>query len=219
MIEGQFNIVFAGRLTPGKTEVEVKQNLARLFKTQVQQIERLFIGSEVTLKKNLDYAQAMKYQSALKQAGALVLIKKVDPVTTQPMGSVQKQGAQSPQNVEKPSSDVNNLNEKSDWSVAPPGERLPSTEKPAPIPVPDLSAYSVANLGTTLVEQKNKPTVEVDTSGLSLDELGPLPTPAAKPAPEVDVSGLSVAPPGEKIPNAPDNKPKLNPDTSYLSLE
>ncbi|NVJ51365.1 MAG: hypothetical protein HWE11_13325, partial [Gammaproteobacteria bacterium] len=76
MIDGKFDIVFAGRIVPSKTEAEVKQNLARLFKTQPENIERLFSGQEVSIKKGLDYAQAMKYQSALKQAGALVLLKK-----------------------------------------------------------------------------------------------------------------------------------------------
>lgn len=236
MIEGRFNIVFAGRLTPGKTEAEVKQNLARLFKTSVEQMERLFAGSEVTIKKNLEYAQAMKYQSALKQAGALVLIKKVEtddsPADQSPQSEVKPplqpdQGAApinapsgntvAPQDTVKAESPSESFDE--DWSVADPGERLPEQEKHSPIAEPDLSSYSVGAPGEVLAESKPKPKTEVDTSGLSLDDLGPLPSAELPPVPEVDLSDLSVAPAGEKIPTAPDDKPKVNPDTSHLSLD
>ncbi len=233
MIEGRFNIVFAGRLAPGKSEAEVKQNLARLFKTSVEQMDRLFAGSEITLKKNLEYAQAMKYQSALKQAGALALIQKVEGEAAklpEPAKSkspeladankvpeVSSAKVQQPEPTAKeqaPSDDG-----EGDWTVAAPGERLPETEKLPPIPEPDLSELSVGSPGEVLAESQPKPKAEVDTSGLSLDELSPMPASEPKPAPEVDLSGLSVAAPGEKIPNAPDEKPKVNPDTSHLSLD
>jgi hypothetical protein len=231
MIEGRFNIVFAGRIVPGKTDEEVKHNLARLFKTQLSQIERLFSGSEVTIKKNLDYVQAMKYQSALKQAGALVLIKKIDDgdsavaeqshrSQTEPkLTHDQQKQADGARKDEGASSTDDGSDTPDKWSVAAPGARLPETEKPAPLPVPDLSRFSVAEPGVTLAPSKKQPEVEVDLSGLSLDEPGPMPASEPKQALVIEVPDLSVAPPGEKIPNAPDDKPKLNPDISHLRLE
>ncbi len=78
MIDGKFDVVFRGQTIKNIPLEDVKTNLVGLFKSSPEAVEKLFGGSEVAIKKSLDYSTAMKYQSALKKAGALALIKEVE---------------------------------------------------------------------------------------------------------------------------------------------
>ncbi len=243
MIDGKFNIVFAGRILPAKTEDEVKQNMAKLFKTGVAQIDKLFIGKEVTIKKNLDYAQAMKYQSVLKQAGALVLIKKIEDAgaPAQPEVSTTPKTSVSPQPVNQQSAPVspsraqisqeaqatpssqdhsseNASDSEGNWSLAAAGAQLPAQDKPAPIPEPNLSELSLGNAGEALQEVKAFQAKEVDTSELSLGEQGLIQEPKKYEQREVDTSELSMGEAGDVIPKEEKPAPPPAPDVSHLNL-
>jgi hypothetical protein len=66
------SIVFKGEVRQGLTGEEVRSNLARLFKLEPgAQIDRLFSGRPVTLKKGLSAEQAQKYADGLLRAGAV----------------------------------------------------------------------------------------------------------------------------------------------------
>ena len=60
-MEPQYNIIFRGTIAEGCDLAEVKRKLAVLYKVEVAQVERLFSGQPVTLKKHADYQTAMKY--------------------------------------------------------------------------------------------------------------------------------------------------------------
>ena len=77
MIMKQFNVVFGGAISGGHNVEDVKKNLADLFKADPQKIDQLFEASQVVLKRNVDYDQAMKYQTALQRAGAVCDVKEV----------------------------------------------------------------------------------------------------------------------------------------------
>ncbi|WP_137974844.1 DUF805 domain-containing protein [Pseudomonas sp. F(2018)] len=72
MTDTRYKIVFDGQLMPEMTLDTVKDNLARLFKSDQSKIDALFSGSPVALKRDLAEAEADKYLAALRQAGALV---------------------------------------------------------------------------------------------------------------------------------------------------
>ncbi|WJN60096.1 DUF805 domain-containing protein [Pseudomonas sp. SO81] len=72
MTDTRYKIVFDGQLMPEMTLDTVKDNLARLFKSDQSKIDALFSGSPVALKRDLAEAEADKYLAALQQAGALV---------------------------------------------------------------------------------------------------------------------------------------------------
>ncbi|MDX5373468.1 MAG: DUF805 domain-containing protein [Pseudomonadaceae bacterium] len=72
MSEARYKIVFDGRLMPDMALETVKENLARLFKSDQSRIEALFSGEPVALKRDLPEAEADKYLAALQRAGALV---------------------------------------------------------------------------------------------------------------------------------------------------
>lgn len=72
MSEARYKIVFDGQLMPEMALETVKDNLARLFKSDQNKIDALFSGSPVALKRDLAEAEADKYLAALQRAGALV---------------------------------------------------------------------------------------------------------------------------------------------------
>ena len=72
MTEARYKIVFDGQLMPDMSLDTVKDNLARLFKSEQSKIDALFSGSPVALKRDLAEAEADKYLAALQKAGARV---------------------------------------------------------------------------------------------------------------------------------------------------
>ncbi|VXC92883.1 conserved membrane hypothetical protein [Pseudomonas sp. 8Z] len=72
MNQPSYKIVFNGELMPDTTLETVKENLARLFKSDSTRINALFTGAAVTLKKDLTEREADQYLEALQKAGARV---------------------------------------------------------------------------------------------------------------------------------------------------
>lgn len=72
MSQARFKIVFNGELMPDMGLESVKDNLARLFKSDMAKIEALFSGSVIEIKRNLSEVEADQYLTALQRAGAKV---------------------------------------------------------------------------------------------------------------------------------------------------
>ena len=72
MPDARYKIVFEGELMPGAALDSVKENLARLFKSDADKIDALFNGRPVALKRDLEDGEADKYLAALQRAGANV---------------------------------------------------------------------------------------------------------------------------------------------------
>lgn len=81
MSDNRFKIVFDGALLPGVESTTAKLNLAELFKSDVESIEKLFTGRPVALKRDLSRADAETYLTALKNAGVDARIEDEQPVT------------------------------------------------------------------------------------------------------------------------------------------
>jgi hypothetical protein len=71
----KYRVVFRGEIEPGFDIDVVKINLAQLFKTSPERIEKLFSGKQVTLNNNLDEILAQNYASELQTAGALCIVE------------------------------------------------------------------------------------------------------------------------------------------------
>ncbi|WP_282342416.1 MULTISPECIES: DUF805 domain-containing protein [Pseudomonas] len=72
MTEARYKIVFDGQIMPDTTLETVKDNLARLFKSDRERIEALFGGRPQAIKRDLTEDLADKYLGALQRAGAQV---------------------------------------------------------------------------------------------------------------------------------------------------
>ena len=80
MSDNRFKIVFDGALLPGVESTTAKLNLAELFKSEVDAIEKLFTGRPVALKRDLSRPDAETYLNALKNAGVDARIETEQPV-------------------------------------------------------------------------------------------------------------------------------------------
>lgn len=189
MSEEKFNVVFRGQIRKNFELHDVKQNLAQLFKSTPQAIENLFTGAEVTIRKSLDYPQAMKYQAALKNAGALALIQQAEeqPPTQQP--------AQQP-SAEQPSENQQTANSQSESALSnSESKSKPKTEpEPQAEQVSDTDAFSVAPVGEQILPPKVYEKRQVDTSKLSMGEPGEkiLPPQEKKKYPQPSIDHLSL---------------------------
>jgi len=71
MVAESYSVVFSGEIADGKDEREVREDVARAFKLKSEQVQKLFSGRPVALKRGLDKGQAIKYRNRLARAGAL----------------------------------------------------------------------------------------------------------------------------------------------------
>ena len=77
----QYQLVFTGTIAAGRKLPEVKRNLARLFKINDTKVEQMFNSLPVVVKRQVDYDRALKYQQALRKAGAICQVEEVTHFT------------------------------------------------------------------------------------------------------------------------------------------
>lgn len=70
-----FSVVMTGKIADGKDRDEVKASVARLFKLNSAQLEKMFSGKPVAVRRDIDRLQADKICAALLQAGAEAKVK------------------------------------------------------------------------------------------------------------------------------------------------
>jgi hypothetical protein len=70
-----YSVIFEGKIAVGREIGEVKRNLSSLFHIDEGQVDRLFTGQPVAIKKDVDYQTAMKYKDALERAGAICSVE------------------------------------------------------------------------------------------------------------------------------------------------
>ncbi|NKC13831.1 MAG: hypothetical protein GKR94_17075 [Gammaproteobacteria bacterium] len=74
MADGTYSVVFSGHILDGFEASEVKAAFAKRFKMEPAQVENLFLGRHITLKKNLDKDNAERYFNALRAIGMGVAV-------------------------------------------------------------------------------------------------------------------------------------------------
>lgn len=199
MTEANFDVVFSGRVQSGLEATQVRDNLARLFKTEPERLAYLFTGQRVPIKRGVDAGTALQYQAALAKAGALVELVEVTAEAA-------------PANAAAP--------------PPPPPARAATRAAPVTVPPaiaardgpPAAPAFSLAEPGAVLVAPTEVPTPTIATDHLTLAAPGAtLVEPTTVAAPEYDLSGLCLAPPGAPL-SAPEAPPTAQYDLSKLSL-
>ncbi|WP_017902797.1 hypothetical protein [Pseudomonas asplenii] len=157
-----YEIVFSGELLPGASVEQVRSNLARLFQADTQRIELLFSGRRLVLKNQLDAAAAEKYRATLERAGARVEVLAMPPqeVAVDTAAEPASRARVVPRDVCMAAfSSV----DAPDYAIAEVGGDLQDPRPAAVAPVFDLSALSMAPLGS---------------------DMGQIPGPAAPAAPD-----------------------------------
>jgi hypothetical protein len=86
MGETRFRLIFKGEVSSDQDPAEVRKRLVTLFKTNPAQIEQLFCGKTVVVKKEIDGATAEKYRRAFECCGAVAYVQEMQapPNTARP---------------------------------------------------------------------------------------------------------------------------------------
>jgi hypothetical protein len=176
MGEQHFEVIFRGDVELGRSVVEVKEGLAKLFNADVSRIEQMFSGKPVVIKANLDENTALNYQASLKAVGALVDIRSSESIDASSKLLDQTAVAHvSSEKVNAPSDTEKMVD--FDFDVAPIGaDMLPTEHKKDYTPADvDTSHLSVSDIGSDVLDEKDKRSYEesdVDISHLSITAIG-----------------------------------------------
>jgi len=204
-MEVRYNIYYAGTVLEGHDIASVRQQLGRLFKADDVTLDKLFSGQPQMIKRDCDKTTALKYQEAMKKAGAKPLIRTAD----------------APSPIEEQASSAAS-------ATPPPAAAMSAAERIAAVAsgsteptIPD-PGFDLAPAGSDVLRPEEKPVVtavEIDTSMLDLAETGArLSTePAAAPA-APDTSHLSMGEVGEEIPKLDRGEIPPPPDTESIEL-
>ena len=204
-MEVRYNIYYAGTVLEGHDIASVRQQLGRLFKADDVTLDKLFSGQPQMIKRDCDKATALKYQEAMKKAGAKPLIRTADspPPTMEHASST---ASATPPAVEEISA--------ADRIAA-----VASGSAASAIPDP---GFDLAPVGSDVLRPEEKPVVsvvEVDTSMLDLAETGArLSAEAAAPPAAPYTSHLSMGEVGEEIPKLDRGELPPPPDTGSIEL-
>ena len=90
MTDTHYKITMDGSLAPGVTLEFAQDNFARLFKTDVSAVKRLFSGGPTVIKRGISEAEADKYVQALFNAG-VVARKELDLVASLSLESIESE--------------------------------------------------------------------------------------------------------------------------------
>ncbi len=245
MSNEQFDLVFSGGLVKGFDLAKVKKNLQGLFRISEAQVEKLFTGADVSLKKGLDAETANKYRVAMKKVGAQVNVvlceapaasnqqqapkaAPASPVQTS-ANSAQaeaafdtKLGAQ-PDKPQEPRATIN----APDYEVTQSGEDLlkPDEKRQWQEALVDVSHITVREQAGNLVsdeEQLRQEPLEIDIPQLDVADAGDdLLKPQerqAQPKSAVDISHLTLGEVGEDLGPKKGAQPPP-PNVDHISIE
>ena len=169
-----YSIEFRKEIESGQELEVVKGNLAKLFKTELKTIEKMFLRDSVVIKKDLTKAHAEKYREVVKKAGAVVYLleQSVGKNKTNPSESI------GPKAIEATtSSSWTTIVEFEEfmpahfdiqaYGLAPEGERL-IEDKVVESPKYEFKDMNLAPEGQLLVEESEFQPAQFNTQGLKL---------------------------------------------------
>lgn len=109
MERNRFDIQFSGDLVPGTDVLAARRQIQRAFNLSDSAVDQLFGGTPVTVRRGVDSETAARYQSAFREAGALIRIipasseRAPQPLALDPFGW-SRQGASRNQTPTRPQS-------------------------------------------------------------------------------------------------------------------
>ena len=163
MTNERYDLVFRGDILLDQSLEQVKLRLQKLLKADAKQMERLFSGRPVVLKRGLEAGAAQKYLRVLEQAGARARLVPSAPAAAKPEPS----GAGAPPDpsgepASAPRAVQANAITSSSLSLAPPeGPLLKPGEMPnRPPVVVNIEGLSLRPVGGDLLDPGERPSSE-----------------------------------------------------------
>ncbi|WP_317930626.1 hypothetical protein [Halioxenophilus sp. WMMB6] len=228
MSEQVYEIVFRGDIVIGQPIDQVKLRVGQMFKLGPAQVDKLFSGKSVVLKRGLSQEQAAKFRAAFQKAGAVVSVvasaarSEAGKVSPERKLSVAPAGASViPRSAakEQPTTAVPNLDH---MSLRPQsGDLLDDSERAkAPVAAVQAGEWGLAEPGALLETLADEtiplPIMEADwdvaEAGADLVE------PSAPAVAPVAPPDFDIAPVGSQMGEPKSDVPLPEPDTSHLQL-
>jgi hypothetical protein len=158
-----FDVFFRGALVADADPGEVRDRLAALFGLGPGELDRLFAGATVCVKRAVDVETASQLRGRFRDAGALVDIRPAETAAKAPPPAPAALAA-APARPEPAPAGAAGL------TLAPPRTgSLADYARPAvPAPLPDLSRLDLAPAGPNLGDAAAPPPPAIDTSHLSV---------------------------------------------------
>lgn len=155
-----FDVFFRGALLPDADPGEVRVRLASLFGLSPAELERLFAGSAVCVKRAVDVDAAAQLRGRFRDAGALVDIRPTEPPARPAASTPPAPEAQATAPVETGDGG---------WTLAAPrtGSLADYARPVEAAPLPDISRLDLAPAGSTAADASTPPPA-IDTSHLSV---------------------------------------------------
>lgn len=94
-----YTVVMTGKIADGKNQEEVKAKVADLFKVGGEQLDKIFSGKPVAVRRGVELKQADKICAALLNAGAVAKVKADQPSQSQAANTPEPQQSQAVKNV------------------------------------------------------------------------------------------------------------------------
>lgn len=213
MSQNHLELAFYGELRSGFNEVDVKANIAELFKASVDQVERMFAGQRVVIRNKLDAETAQKYIQAMAKRGAACKIE----IMGQP--GVEYQSVEPTEDVI-----ISTPAQSPTQQVAAPVQEAPESNAPkSSMPRPSNSARTDTETeGNGLPVAGEEVSNILASSSLSLDPVGVRLSEESEPVAEVELSELAqidVLPPGSDLVDPVEDIPVSLPDISHISIK
>lgn len=238
-----YKLVFRGEVLEGQHPAVVRKRLGAAASFSDDQLDKLFSGQPVVVKRVADTATAARLQGLFKNAGARLRVLPVDeeapdgasagppseaPAAT-PRPPASQDGAPAAFELLPAGSDVLREDERpmqrarevDTGDLALEKARFVVEEPQPAAPAPDVSGITVADVGVDLSVRRTTPEVTVAAPSFEVAEVGvdlaPRALPAAAP---VDFAQLNfeVAPAGTELGQVKRTEAPPAPDTSHLSL-
>ena len=168
-----YQVVFDGTLTGELEQEQVKKNLAAMFKMNATQVEALFSGKSIVIKRNVDEETAKKFSNAFTKAGAKCTLvggqaaatKPSQPITSESEERATGRMAGKDMLDKKVPTDLGGL------TMSEAGETIPTQDVAEDFEIPDLSQLSMSQDESYLVEPTEQPEPDVNISGLSVEDI------------------------------------------------
>ena len=182
-MDEKYRLVFRGELLDGQHRAVVKRRLAERLKLDDAQVEKLFSGDPVIVKRDADKKTAATYQAVFKQAGGLLRVQPVVAAGTDApaRSEVSSQGAPEPAPAaESPRASREAAAEHARLRAIRPGAnpeavapdfKVQASYFPAPRePAPEIQApdFVVAEAGTLIAEPRAVSPAEVGDLAISI---------------------------------------------------
>ena len=216
-MDENYRLIFSGELLDGQHRAVVKRRLTELLKLKDGQIEKLFSGQPVILKRGVNRDTAARYQALFKKAGGQLRVKRESPAagSAVPEKAV-RQERRPPEQVEGSTSSVTSEVEVPDLKVQ--TTWFPTPEEPRPeIEAPD---FSVAAAGSDLADKEEAAVTSVAEVDFGLAEVGADLLTERREVPAVELGPLDfeVAEVGADIGVPITGEKAVAPDVSHITL-